>query len=336
MSVRALQAVVANPPSVGPSKRLILWFLAWKVNDAEYGEGFNQCWPSVSSISAAVGINERNVRKNLQEMKAEGLISDGDPKYVAHYPAGKRPNVYRLNFISIDTPNRGVASDRSTHSRGVASDRSGVSLPTGVGVSPATPNKKNIQSDKKPTVTEAMSSPDASAPRGDLLPEYPRDNEDPLDALARQHAAAQAAKEHQELGDDAFRTFKAKYPPTARLFNDREVKRAWDNAIRDGATPQELIDGAEGYAQEVEGYEPRYVAQPQNFLSKRIWRDYQPAPGTRKAPPSELQAREECLDCDDNGWVLQSGHGSGHGQARKCDHPSLRGAGGLKRRESAA
>ena len=49
--------------------------------------------------------------------------------------------------------------------------------------------------------------------------------------------------------------------------------KKFDKAVKDGVTPQALIDGAKAYAASVAGKEQKYIAHPTTWLNQGRWED---------------------------------------------------------------
>lgn len=67
-----------------------------------------------------------------------------------------------------------------------------------------------------------------------------------------------------------FAEFFAIYPLSA---NEAKAKTQWDRAIKDGADPDVVINGAKRYAAEREGQDETYTAFASNWLKDKRWND---------------------------------------------------------------
>lgn len=104
--------------------RLVLVALADRFNDDT-----GVCWPSIGSIADDVGVSVRTVQKAINTLEEAGLIRRGDPYWVQHLPAGKRPTVWVLN-LGMVKPRKPPKSD--TNFTGGVNTHSPVNTPTGV------------------------------------------------------------------------------------------------------------------------------------------------------------------------------------------------------------
>jgi len=100
----------------------------------------------------------------------------------------------------------------------------------------------------------------------------------------------------------AFAEFWAAYPP--RSPNPRALaETAFAAAIRDGATPEQLVGAARGYAAEVraKGIGEAFVVHARTFLAQRRFQDYAATPaegGSGSAAPEPIGAVAE----PDHAW----------------------------------
>jgi hypothetical protein len=77
-----------------------------------------------------------------------------------------------------------------------------------------------------------------------------------------------------------FEKFWAAYPK--KRAKDSALKN-FQKAVKSGADPADLIEGAERYAKEVAGFDEQYIKYPQGWLTEGRWKD-EPA---NRGPPSQ-------------------------------------------------
>lgn len=70
--------------------------------------------------------------------------------------------------------------------------------------------------------------------------------------------------------DVHFDAFWEVYP---RSIAKKEAMKKFDKAVKDGANPQTIIDGAKAYAGSVAGKEQKYIAHPTTWLNQGRWED---------------------------------------------------------------
>jgi hypothetical protein len=71
--------------------------------------------------------------------------------------------------------------------------------------------------------------------------------------------------------DGSFEAFWQTYP---RKIDKAAARRVYESVLRAGkATAAELLDGAQRYAQERAGHEPRYTKHPKTWLNAESWRN---------------------------------------------------------------
>ena len=100
MSLQAMQWAMSKAPlkrnAAQCRNRLVLIALADRYNDDT-----GVCWPSIKTISNEIGVSERTVHKAISELESVGLIARGDPHWVAHIRADRRPTVWTLNLNMV-------------------------------------------------------------------------------------------------------------------------------------------------------------------------------------------------------------------------------------------
>lgn len=103
MSLTAMQWAMSKAPIKRTASqcrnRLVLVALADRYNDDT-----EVCWPSIKTIAAEIGVSERTVHKAIKDLEAEGLIERGNPRWVAHLRADRRPTVWTLNLGMVKLP----------------------------------------------------------------------------------------------------------------------------------------------------------------------------------------------------------------------------------------
>lgn len=67
-------------------------------------------------------------------------------------------------------------------------------------------------------------------------------------------------------------TFDAFWDVYPRREGKKAARKAWDRALKDGATPLQIITGAIAY-RDLPGREPRYTAHPTTWLNQGRWED---------------------------------------------------------------
>lgn len=72
--------------------------------------------------------------------------------------------------------------------------------------------------------------------------------------------------------------FAAFYAAFPRKVGRKDAERKWLKAIKDGASPADLLAGAERYARERDGQDPKYTKHPASWLHQGCWMD---EPGLR-------------------------------------------------------
>lgn len=103
MSLTAMQWAMSKAPirrnASQCRNRLVLIALADRYNDDT-----GVCWPSIKTIATEIGVSERTVHKAIKDLEAAGLIERGNPRWVAHLRADRRPIVWTLNLGMVKPP----------------------------------------------------------------------------------------------------------------------------------------------------------------------------------------------------------------------------------------
>ncbi|MBN9207270.1 MAG: helix-turn-helix domain-containing protein [Microbacterium ginsengisoli] len=107
---------------VSGSAYRVLLLLADRADDLGYG-----AYPLVSKMADKLACSERTIQRGLRELVDEGLIREGDQRYVEHYDARYRPKVYDvLTTALVMTESRGDIPVTPARSRGDRSRHPGV------------------------------------------------------------------------------------------------------------------------------------------------------------------------------------------------------------------
>ncbi|MGE8131693.1 DUF1376 domain-containing protein [Methylobacterium sp. NPDC080182] len=78
---------------------------------------------------------------------------------------------------------------------------------------------------------------------------------------------------------DGFAEFRAAYPRRSTAFPMTAASQRWREAVRQGATPAEIINGARAYAAEqarIDKVGTQFVKTADAWLNQGCWRDYRP------------------------------------------------------------
>ena len=78
--------------------------------------------------------------------------------------------------------------------------------------------------------------------------------------------------------DAHFDAFWNAYP---RRKAKKEARKKFDKAIKDGATPEALVEGAKAYAESMTGKEEKYIAYPTTWLNQGRWEDEADTPAPK-------------------------------------------------------
>lgn len=110
MSLTAMQWAMSKAPIKRNASqcrnRLVLIALADRYNDDT-----GVCWPSIKSISKDIGVSVPTVHKAIRSLEEAGLITRGNPRWVAHLRSDRRPTVWTLNLDMVKSEEGGREDD---------------------------------------------------------------------------------------------------------------------------------------------------------------------------------------------------------------------------------
>lgn len=243
-----------------PATKLVLWHLADRHNP-DLG-----CFPSQERLAHDAEVSRSQLNVHLKRLEEAGLLRRESRKDAV---TGKQmPTRYILGFEEDFTPiNGGDGGTEAELATAKPCPENGHGSVSGSGANPC-PVSGQIRVRKPDTnpVREPLREPRARAGFSEkeaLPPEGP--------AVA-----------------DPFDAFWAAYPgPVER----RAAEAAWDQALGEGAAPDQIVAAARRYAVSRE-VEAGFVMKPANFLTRGRWRDVPPAaaPSQSPAAPSDPDA----------------------------------------------
>ena len=124
------------------------------------------------------------------------------------------------------------------------------------------PGKKNLG---KETTGEAAPPPGAKTPPPVVL-----------DPKKEDAIVATVSEETTSEQNDAFVSFDEFWRHYPRRVKKASARAAWDKALKDGHSPQEIILGAMRFAEERQGEPVRYTPHPANWITDERWLEAPP------------------------------------------------------------
>lgn len=110
-----------------------------------------------------------------------------------------------------------------------------------------------------------------------------------LPYLTTKNSPSRTAKKILETTEESsFEEFWKVYP---RRQQKQDARKAWTQQRRKGATPQQIITGAKGYAEYTQGTDQRYIKLPASWLRAGGHEDHQPV----QPPPPDHREPAEIL-----------------------------------------
>jgi hypothetical protein len=231
-----------HAPIQSSGAKFILVALAEHARD-EGREGWT-CFPSVKRLAKWTAQGERTIERHLSWLIAEGWISRETRHGRRRGESAYFYTLHRVNAEADDEPSAALSHDEPAK---MAANRSAIARQIGAEHPPI------------PTPTPAR-----------LAPAY---IEEPVIEPVSESDALQA----RDI-EDRFAEFWSAYP---NQIEERGAKGAFKRLVRDGdATPDQLIDGARSYAEQVRDRASRYIKTPTNWLRMGCWMDTLAAAGT--------------------------------------------------------
>jgi hypothetical protein len=211
-----------------------------------------RCDPAIARLAEETGLTPRSVKRAIRELEKSGWWIIGHRKGAIRF--GGRSNTYAPNFAKGDgkpvTTLTEVATDPSP-AGGDSNSQGGDSTGTKV---------VTDESPKPGTNQEGSELPPLTPPRG---------NE----------------RESVFSFEDFWRAFPARDGENPK----QPAQIEFDKALKRGADPAAIIDGAANYAHWVDKHmrcsDRRFIPQAARWLRERRWNDFQEIP---RAPPRRL------------------------------------------------
>lgn len=287
MSVRAMGWALER--NVRPGAKLVLVALA---NFAD-AQGF--CYPSQSTLARLTGQTERTVRTHLAALEDADLIARPFENKRANGGL-YRADTFRLQMSKTERGTEPTRRDRRRASKSSTLDTAKAAaraenIPAGDGRKVLTLRAENISGptenrQKQPSKTSNRAGARAQGPgtRPAVSVPLPPGTR----SLGRSDQTGGGAQ------TERFEAFRRAYPSRGNASNPWTPARAlFDQAVRNGADPQAMIDGAVGYAvalAKTGDAGTKFVAQAKTFIRQRRWEQHQALGKTARERAAAAQA----------------------------------------------
>lgn len=230
-------------------------------------------WRSQRNIAADCGVTEAAARASVARLRSAGLLEIASQPMASAAARGRPATGYRA-VLPENYRNCGCGKPEG-NTASVDAENGRISVSTDMhnrGISATTDTVFSATTDTPYSLRDS----ERNRERGESPPSPPRRQDD-------------------DSASAAFEAFFASYP---KKVAKRRARRAFDAALRDGADPSEVIEGAKRYAAmcAAERREARYIAAPANFLADERWQEkHQPitgrAQGGQREDPMARAAR---------------------------------------------
>lgn len=251
MSITAIMAAgyVTHTPTgeqMKPSSLSTLKALAFCT-----GEHSNSCYPSVRTLQEMTGHSVRTIRAALNDLEEMGFIT-----------RAARAGASTVYALQIDVMRAHHRRRRWTETRDTgnpyAGDHNAVTVVDEIPVEEQSVNVKRINFAEAPVeATEPPATEPVPAPvQAELIPAAPVKK-------TKKRSTTTAAL------DKAFNEFYHHVYP--RKVEPLKARRAFEKAVKNGADPREIIEGARRFAAATAAKEVTYIPYPASWLNAGGW-----------------------------------------------------------------
>lgn len=215
------------------------------------GEHSNSCYPSVRTLQEMTGHSVRTIRAALNDLEEMGFIT-----------RTARAGTSTVYTLQIDVMRAHHRRRRWTETRDTgnpyAGDHNAVTVVDEIPVEEQSVNVKRINFAEAPVeATEPPATEPVPAPvQAELIPAAPVKK-------TKKRSTTTAAL------DEAFNEFYHQVYP--RKVEPLKARRAFEKAVKNGADPREIIEGARRFAAATAAKEVTYIPYPASWLNAGGW-----------------------------------------------------------------
>lgn len=233
---------------------------------ATYADEEGHCWPSQLQLASDTELSERAIRTALVLLEKKGVLSRqrrcrGD---------GARAADLIVLCLSHELPAADAGRDASTYRHEMPVDSS---LPAN-GAAP-TGTSCPINRQEMPVDLPARGA-GLGPPMGDL--ELP---------IELPPSPSKPKRSKPAATDEDFAAFRRAYPRRTGSDPRKTARVSYDRAIRNGATPAELLAAAQRFAREKADEDPRFIPMSSTWLNQERWKPDDRGSASQ-SPASEL------------------------------------------------
>lgn len=249
MSITAIMAAgyVTHTPTgeqMKPSSLSMLKALAFCT-----GEHSNSCYPSVRTLQEMTGHSVRTIRAALNDLEEMGFIT-----------RAARAGTSTVYALQIDVMRAHHRRRRWTETRDTgnpyAGDHNAVTVVDEIPVEEQSVNVKRINFAEAPVEAETP-APVPAPVQTELIPAAP------VKKTKKRSTTTTAA-----LDEDFDEFYKHAYP---RKMEPLKARRAFEKAVKNGADPRDIIEGARRFAAATADKGKTYIPYPASWLNAGGW-----------------------------------------------------------------
>ena len=211
----------------------------------------------------------------------------GNPKASHHGVT----NSFRFDFDRKEGGLSGIASETPSGVSRVK--QGGIENETPRGVENETP--RGITSDTQTQEEEHGNKNTGREYTGEAAPP-PGAKTPPPDVLDPKKEDAMVTSVSEEITseqDDAFVSFEEFWKCYPRKVKQKAARAAWDKALKDGHSPQEIVLGAMRFAQERDGEQIKFTPHPATWINDQRWLEATPTPSQTQNGKSSVRPTRE-------------------------------------------
>lgn len=231
MSIKIMTEVWDHAP-VDQGTLLVLLALADSADERS-----RSCYPGIDGLAAKSRLSERQVQYCIQRLREIGVV------VVTRNASPVKTNLYRITEIA----NWDKARDAiiAPHAR-----------------------KPDTQSDARRDAVDCVSDTQLVAPKPSVTvsiePSVAREG----DLFSASDTSTSAPPKPEKKTEDHFETFWKAYPKKAGKV---QARRNFERAVAAGAKPEDIIAGAERYADATANTDPQHIKWAQGWLTDERW-----------------------------------------------------------------
>lgn len=274
MSTVIYEAQAAALRGITSSEKVVALILAARMNSKLPGWGGRPVtMPKITDLARDAELDKRTISRAISTLAERGIIEitrfrkpDGNLSRNYYVWTADKSDAYTPNWMATSNIESSNPLERMTPEQEAAAAQEGVHPLTWIQAHPT-------------EIPRQQGAPDEEGAEVDMLP---------IDAPTPAKpapAAPQPARKDAEKPVDGFDEWWKQYP---KKVGKLDAKKAYRAAIKQGATPQDLLDGLQRHTAnwKAKNTEPQYIPHPASWLRKGRWEDEFTTPAPNQTAPA--------------------------------------------------